>query len=102
MAVAARIATGVTRGTRFTFEADGETVVAFEGETIATALLVAGKSALRRTARQDAPRGIFCGMGMCFDCVMTVNGVPNVRACVTRAEPGMRVETQREAGWDGR
>jgi aerobic-type carbon monoxide dehydrogenase small subunit (CoxS/CutS family) len=47
---------------------------------------------LRHTARRGAPRGIFCGMGVCFDCLVTVDDRPNVRACITPVRDGMRVE----------
>lgn len=101
MAAAGRIASGVERGRQFEIEVDGKPVVAFEGETIAAVLLAAGQKSLRHTAKHDAPRGIFCGMGICFDCVMTVDGVPNVRTCVTPATPGMKVETQWESRENG-
>lgn len=92
---AERIARGVIRGRRFEIEVDGEPVAAFEGETVASAILASGRPILRFTNRRGEPRGIFCGMGVCFDCVMTVDGIPNVRTCVTPAEPGMKVQTQR-------
>ncbi len=90
-----RVSRGVRRGRQFTFDVDGDPVVAFEGETVAAALLAAGRRTLRWTQKSQEPRGVFCGMGICFDCVMTVNGIPNVRTCVTPAEPGMVVSTQR-------
>ena len=92
---------GVERGRPIEIEVDSERIIAHEGETIAAALLVAGRTALRRTAKQDAPRSIYCGMGICFDCLMTVNGVRNVRTCITPVEPGMKVETQHETEWMG-
>ena len=48
----------------------------------------------RYTAKQHKPRGIFCAIGRCTDCVMIVNGVPNVRTCVTPLEEGMKIQTQ--------
>ncbi len=101
MAVARRITAGVDRGRQLQIEVDGEPVDAYEGETIAAALIASGRRTLRHTAKNDAPRGIFCGMGVCFDCMMVVNGVPNVRTCVTPVEAGMKVETQREFGRQG-
>ncbi len=101
MEIGRRIAAGIERGRQFEIEVDGKPVAAYEGETIAAALLASGVRTFRHTAKHDAPRGIFCGMGICFDCVMTVNGVPNVRTCVTQVEPGMKVETQRESQWTG-
>ncbi|MEO1453019.1 MAG: FAD-dependent oxidoreductase [Pseudomonadota bacterium] len=72
---------------------DGKPVAIREGQTIAAALTAAGQRALRTTAK-DASRGIFCGMGVCQDCLVTVNGVPNQRACMTKAQAGQTVATQ--------
>lgn len=78
---------------------EAQPVQAYPGETIAAALLATGLRTLRRTAKAGAPRGIFCGMGVCFDCVVVVDGRPHLRACLTEARPGMRVNLQDEAGW---
>jgi predicted molibdopterin-dependent oxidoreductase YjgC len=77
---------------------DGQEIAAKSGEPIAAALLAAGVRVFRETARQGRPRGIYCGIGRCTDCVMTVDGRPNVRTCVTPVRQGMRVETQRGLG----
>ncbi len=77
---------------------DGRPVRAYEGEPVAAALEAMGIHTLRTTARRGEPRGLFCAIGRCTDCVMTVDGVPNVRTCVTPAREGMRVETQRGLG----
>jgi NADH dehydrogenase/NADH:ubiquinone oxidoreductase subunit G len=84
----------VQRGQAVTITVDGEPLSAYMGETIAGALLAAGRKAWRRTSHGQ-PRGIFCGIGLCFDCLVTVNGIPNVRACITPVTPGMIVETGR-------
>ena len=81
-------------GNRVTLMVDGEPVEAIEGEPIATALLAAGRREFRRTTQRNEPRGVFCALGRCTDCVMIVNGQPNVRTCVTPANDGMIVETQ--------
>jgi len=81
-----------------TIRVDGRTVPAREGDTIASALVAAGWTAFRRTEKRAEPRGIFCAIGKCTDCVMTVNGVPNVRTCITEVEAGMLVETQEGLG----
>ena len=47
-----------------------------------------------RTTRGGAPRGVFCGMGVCFDCLVVVDGIPNTRACVTWVREGMNVQRQ--------
>lgn len=88
-----RVEQGVEKGNFFEIEVDGEKIVAYEGETIATAMLAAGKRVFRRTAR-DQFRGIYCGVGICFECRMIVNGRPNVRVCQTMATPNCKVETQ--------
>ena len=93
----ARIVTGVERGVPFHFTIDGQPVEAHPGETVATALLAAGRRVARRTARGE-PRGLFCAMGICHDCRMVVDGQPNVRTCVTPARPAMVVQTQEGFG----
>lgn len=82
----------VQRGQAVTITVDGEPLQAYAGETIAGALLAAGRKAWRRTLHSQ-PRGMFCGIGLCFDCLVTVNGTPNVRACVTPVAAGMVVDT---------
>jgi len=73
---------------------DGEVIQARKGEVIAAALIATGKTYFRKTIKLHEPRGIYCGIGRCTDCVMTVNGVPNVRTCVTPVEDGMVIKTQ--------
>ena len=77
---------------KFTY--DGKTLEGYEGEPIASALRVAGVMAHRYTAKEHKPRGIFCAIGRCTDCVMVVDGKPNVRTCITPLAEGMTVETQ--------
>src|SRR6516162_10688343 len=69
---------------------DGQPIPSLEGETIAAALSAAGIVAFRRTA-SGAPRGLFCGMGACFDCVVTVGGRIGRRACMEKVADGMEV-----------
>ena len=76
------------------FTYDGKQLEGYEGEPIAAALKVAGVMTHRYTAKRHEPRGIFCAIGRCTDCVMVVNGQPNVRTCITPLEEGMVVETQ--------
>jgi predicted molibdopterin-dependent oxidoreductase YjgC len=84
------------RGEPFDITVDGETVEAYPGETVATVLTACGKRVFSRTD-DGAPRGLFCAMGLCFGCLVTVDGVPDVRACRTTVEPGMCVETSATA-----
>lgn len=80
---------------------DGQTLRAKEGETIAAALLANGIQIHRYTAKKHEPRGIFCGIGQCTGCVMTVDGNPNVRTCITPVRAGMTIETQQGYGKRG-
>ncbi|TKJ45821.1 dehydrogenase [Candidatus Aerophobetes bacterium Ae_b3a] len=73
---------------------DGKKIKAREGEMIIAVLLNAGIRINRFTSKYKEPRGIFCGIGQCTDCIMTVNGIPNVRTCVTTVEGEMVIETQ--------
>jgi predicted molibdopterin-dependent oxidoreductase YjgC len=81
---------------RITF--DGVVVPALPSQTIAAALLAHGQRVLRYTSRKGHPRGVFCGMGVCFDCLVQVDGRPNVRACQTAVADGMCVQTQHGNG----
>ncbi|RLK25429.1 2Fe-2S iron-sulfur cluster protein [Micromonospora sp. M71_S20] len=75
----------------FTF--DGRPVPTDGRRTIAAALLAAGVRSWRRTRVGGRPRGIFCGIGICFDCLVRVNGASSQRACLVIARPGDVVET---------
>ena len=93
-----RVEKGVKRGRSFEIEVDGEKISAYEGETVAAALAAAGRRTFRRTIKKNHPRGMFCGIGLCYECIMVINGIPNTRACQTLATPGCRVETQEGLG----
>ena len=84
----------IERGERLLIQVDGQPAEAFAGETVAAVLLALGRRAFRHTDKDHAPRGIFCGMGVCYDCLVTVDGVPNVRACMTPVRPGMTIDTE--------
>jgi hypothetical protein len=72
---------------------DGETVEGIAGQTLAGVLLAAGRRSWRR-GPAGAPRGVFCGIGVCFDCLVTVGTERDVRACRRRARDGDAVHTQ--------
>jgi D-hydroxyproline dehydrogenase subunit gamma len=97
MSRAIRVDLGVTRGDPFCFEVDGESVPAFAGETVAAALMAEGRRALRTTAGRKEARGYYCGMGVCWDCMMWLEGEGSVQTCRLLAEPGMRLRTMRGA-----
>jgi len=73
---------------------DGKTIQAKKSEMIIAALMANRIRINRYTVKKKEPRGIFCGIGQCTDCVMVVNGKSNVRTCVTPVEDGMIIETQ--------
>ena len=77
---------------RFSFSVDGESVEARAGETVAAAMLAAGRRTIRRTAKRDEPRGLYCVMGVCWECAVLIDG-RIVRACAVPAAPGLAVET---------
>lgn len=82
------------KGKLISFTYNGKTIQAYEGEPIAAALKAAGVMIHRYTNNLHEPRGVFCAIGRCTDCVMIVDGKPNVRTCVTPVEKGMTVQTQ--------
>jgi predicted molibdopterin-dependent oxidoreductase YjgC len=80
---------------------DGRELYGYEDEPIAAMLIANGIKIHRFTTKKHEPRGVFCAIGRCTDCVMMVNDVPNVRTCVTPLQTGMRIETQQGAGFWG-
>lgn len=81
---------------------DGQPLLAREGEAIAAALLAHGILVCRTMPGSREPRGVFCALGRCTDCLMTVDGEPNVRACLTPVREGQVIWTQAGLGrWEG-
>ncbi len=74
------------------FSMDGQAYRAYPGDTVATALYRAGKRSWRKFKDGEA-RGLLCGMGTCYDCLVTVDGIPDIRACQAVVREGMMVET---------
>lgn len=77
-----------------TIEVDGKKIKAQKGEMIIAALIANGIRINRYTLKKKEPRGIFCGIGQCTDCVMVVNGRINVRTCITPVVDSMVIQTQ--------
>ncbi|SES46727.1 (2Fe-2S)-binding protein [Actinokineospora terrae] len=73
---------------------DGVPSQATPGQTVAGALLAAGRTSWRTTRVKSRPRGVFCGIGVCFDCLVTVNGVADVRACQRLLVDGDDIRTE--------
>jgi predicted molibdopterin-dependent oxidoreductase YjgC len=80
---------------------DGTVVTFRPGQTIGAALLASGTRSWRTTRRNGRLRGLFCGIGVCFDCLLTVDGIPDQRACLVEARDGMQVRTQQGVGRAG-
>ena len=76
----------------FTF--DDEKIDAITGQSVAAALLAANQRTLRKTRFNNNERGVFCCIGVCFDCLVVIDGITNQRACLIEAKPGMKVQTQ--------
>lgn len=85
-------------GEKVAFTFDGKVMEGYENEPIAVALHANGILAYRETPKKHRPRGFFCAIGKCSSCFMVVDGVPNVRTCVTPLREGMAVETQHGKG----
>ena len=83
--------------TRLRFSFEGQAIDAAQGDSIAAALLAAGIAHLRDTPVSAAPRGPWCLMGVCFDCLVEVDGMPNRQACLVPVAEGMQVRRMRGA-----
>lgn len=78
---------------RITFTFDGKTYEGFEGDTIASALLTYGIRKLRVHEETGTPRGIYCNIGHCYECRVTVDETPGIRACLQTIKAGMVIES---------
>ena len=76
------------------FTLDGVPLIATCGQSIAAAMINNSIRINRTTRIEGSPRGIFCGIGSCFDCLVVVDGIANQRACITEVQSGMKIETQ--------
>ena len=71
---------------------NGKEVPAYRGETLLAALIAAGYKKLKKSPLYHEPRGPLCGMGTCFECIVTVNGIPNTQSCMTEVENNMEIK----------
>ncbi|MFI6654019.1 (2Fe-2S)-binding protein [Streptomyces sp. NPDC050523] len=92
---------GARPGPAFTVTVDGREIEALPGQTVAAALWTAGITSWRTTRGAGRPRGVFCGIGVCFDCLVTVNDRPGRRACLVTLQPGDAIRTQEGTGHHG-
>jgi predicted molibdopterin-dependent oxidoreductase YjgC len=88
----------VPEGPAFAIRFDHRRIGAKPGQTVAAVLWAAGIRSWRTTRTGGVPRGLFCGIGACFDCLITIDGVPNQRACLVPARPEMVVNSQTGTG----
>ena len=88
----------ITRCKRNRVCLDGSQIQAFEGEMIASALVAVGVRTFRLSSKHNEPRGLFCAIGRCTDCVMEVDGEPNVRTCITPVKAGMVLILRMDSG----
>ena len=88
----------IDRSRTITFSYAGQPVPAFQGDTIGSALYAAGRRVFSRSFKYHRPRGFVCCSGHCPNCMMTVDGVPNVRVCVEPAREGAEVRGQNVLG----
>jgi hypothetical protein len=77
-----------------TVTVEGRTVPVPAGASAAAAVLIAGFSSIRETPVEGRERGPYCMMGICFDCLAEIDGVPNRQSCMVEARPGMRIRRQ--------
>ena len=82
------------KGKKVTFTYNGKELEGYEDEPIAATLKATGIEIHRYTRKNHEPRGVYCAIGRCTDCVMIVDGVPNIRTCMTPLKEGMVIETQ--------
>jgi len=71
---------------------NGKEITAYKGETVLAALIASGYKSLKQNPVSQDPRGALCGMGVCFECTVTIDGIPNVRSCMTEAQDMMEIE----------
>ena len=77
---------------------NGRSIAVPQGETVAAAVLAENIGYSRTTAVKQQPRAPFCMMGVCFDCLMVIDGVPNQQACMVQVRDGMHIERQQGSG----
>ena len=86
---------GIKRGNPFSITVDGEKVEAYPGETVAAAMLSAGKNRFGDSCRKCRPHGVYCGIGVCYSCTVTIDDIPSQQACQTEVRDQMVIKTER-------
>ena len=88
----------IFEGTEVEISVNGKALFAFASDSVASALIAAGYRVFGTSPADDSPRGGFCFVGRCSDCLMMIDGQPGTMACRTLVRAGMRVETQHGLG----
>lgn len=83
----------IKRGKPVLITVNQSKVTAYEGELVSTVLHCEGIHVFQRKHMNGKPSGIYCGMGICYECLVKINGVPNIRACQTPVTDGMMIST---------
>ena len=76
-------------------EFDGQVVEAVEGDTVAGAIMAAGISDFREAPVSGAPRGPYCMMGVCFECLVEIDGIGHQQACLLSVKNGMIIKREK-------
>ena len=82
---------GIDRREMINIRVNGRTIAATPGETVMAALTAAGFKVLKKSNVSGEPRGPFCGMGVCYECLVTINGVPKQRSCMVEVAENMEI-----------
>ena len=93
-----RMNNSITGSKTVTLTIEGKEIAAFQGDTVAAAMLAAGFVSTRTTPVSEQRRAPYCMMGICFDCLVEINSIPNQRACQVLVQEGMRVNIQEKEG----
>jgi sarcosine oxidase subunit alpha len=88
---------GIDRREMIHIQVNDRTIAATPGETVLAALTAAGFKVLKKSNVRGEPRGPFCGMGVCYECLVTIDGVPKQRSCMTEVEDNMEIQTYEPA-----
>lgn len=84
-----------TPGPTVSLDFEGKRIEAVEGDSVAAALLAAGETTFRSTPVSGAPRGPYCMMGVCFECLVEIDGIANQQSCMIEVREGMQIRRQR-------
>jgi sarcosine oxidase subunit alpha len=84
--------TNIERKRPVKIRVNGKEIAAYHGETLLAALMASGYKFFKKSSIMEEPRGALCGMGVCYECLVTLNGIPGVRACMEEVEENMEIE----------